>query len=192
MIDNFETIRNILDFSIKDTMYFVMILQRRKDIPELSKPCKKTRSYYIRSLEDFDKCKPSIIDECNLKKARAYINITPKSSQKVALLALKKISDQIYSEQYDTIHKVYDSACATCTPINKNTKYWMIDVDDKNTETIDNIMTQLNELKATNIHMIPTKNGFHIITNPFNVSLFKNIVNVEIKKQSDILLYYSG
>lgn len=44
--------------------------------PDMSISCKKSRSYYIRSMDDFDNAKQSIMNECDQKlelNSRAHI-----------------------------------------------------------------------------------------------------------------------
>jgi hypothetical protein len=60
MADNFDEIREFLDFTKPETMYYVQIFLRRKDDATCSKNCKTVRSYYIRSLQAYDDCRQSV------------------------------------------------------------------------------------------------------------------------------------
>jgi hypothetical protein len=52
----------VLSFPTPDAMYVVQVLQCRKDLAELTKASKLVRSYYLRSLDDFDRCRDGIVD----------------------------------------------------------------------------------------------------------------------------------
>ena len=210
MINNFDLIKTMLNFDNPDTMYFIQIFQRRKDIPELSKNCRKLLSYYIRSFDDFERRKESIIKECETRNARAYIDINAKDIKKVALYALKKTAEHIYNGEYDAVSNVYDTSCGNVSTLGK--KSWILDIDTHDEETIRKAINQVSlccletalqrivtcnkdevdklELETPeNPIILPTKNGVHIVTQPFNCSKFEKIENVDIMKQGITLLY---
>jgi hypothetical protein len=56
-IDNFEIIKQLLNFTDPKTMYIIQIIQRKKDLPELNKSSKMIHCYYIRSMQQFDEVK---------------------------------------------------------------------------------------------------------------------------------------
>ena len=70
---------------------------------------------------------------------------------------------------------------------------FLIDIDnietDKENIDISIIENHLKEIKAEVILKYPTKNGIHIITEPFNPNLFNNEFG-EIKKDALLLLDY--
>lgn len=104
-IDNFQQIATFLDFTVQNALYTVNIFQRRKDNPDLGKHSKLLKTYYIRSVNDLEKSKDSIIDVCNDKNARAYIDLNARDIEKVALYALKKTADHIANKEYDAVKK---------------------------------------------------------------------------------------
>ena len=60
MTNNFDQIRDLLKFE-SDYFYFIQIIQRKKENPELGANNRIIRSYNISSLEKFDKYKDEII-----------------------------------------------------------------------------------------------------------------------------------
>lgn len=186
-MDNFDNIKSILTFDNQDLFYFIQILQRKKDVPELTCSCKKIRSFYVHSIEDLDKCKDKIIDECNRNKARAYIDVNVKHVKKVALLALKKIAELIYEEHYEAVKNVYEYACGNVAAYGK--KLWVIDVDTKDDSTLEIVKRKLEEFVVDIKIMLETKHGFHFITDTFALNKFGNIENVEVKKHGHTILY---
>lgn len=187
MCDNFDTIRDFLNFDNINTLYFINIFQRRKDIPGLSKHAKLIKSYYIRSLSDFDKYKDSIIENCKLNQARAYIELNAKDTQKVALYAMKKTAELIYNGDYDVVKNVYNDSCGNSKCIGQ--KLWMIDIDSKEINTINKVKEQLLSLESEIRLILDTKNGVHIICTPFPLNKWESIDNVDIIKHATTLLY---
>lgn len=182
-VDNFQKIQKLLNFSNTNALYTINIFQRRKDIPDLSKHSKLIKTYYIRCIEDFNKCQESIVTLCNDKQARAYIDLNARDVEKVALYTLQKTADHIANKEYDAIQNVYLDACGNSPVLYK--KLWIIDVDTKNYETLNILKGKIEDI----LEIIPTKNGYHIICSPFNISNFQKIENVDIIKHCVTLLY---
>ena len=75
---------------------------------------------------------------------------------------------------------------------NESNKKWIIDMDT--TEDFQlRISTILNPIEPIGnkvLCKIPTKNGYHLITSPFNVEKFKKLFpEVDIHKDNPTLLY---
>ena len=188
MVDNFDSVRSVLAFENPDALYFVQLIQRRKDIPELDVTHRLVKSYYIRSASDFERVKESIIRECTLKQARAYIDLNAKDVKKVALLALNKTADLIYNAEYDAVRNVYDHSVGNASCLGE--KVWLIDVDTQDTGVLQQVCSQVKELGADIRLQVPSRNGFHVITTPFPVNKFNDIDDVDIQKhQARTLLY---
>ena len=88
MIDNFDQIRKILKFE-DDYFYFIQIIQRKKEHPELGSNNRIIRSYMISSEEKFDKNIMEIIHMCGAFNARAYIHLNRRKFSKIALECLR-------------------------------------------------------------------------------------------------------
>ena len=109
MTNNFDKIRNFLNFKNENDFYFIQIIKRRKENPDLKTNSKIVRDIYIYSLEDFDKKIDNIKYLCEVEKARAYIRLNKRDSKKVGLQMLKRIADLISSENYKSICNIYPS-----------------------------------------------------------------------------------
>lgn len=188
MVDNYEAVRSVLKFDDADSLYTIQLLQRRKDVPDLDKGCKKLRTYYIRKMEDYEKNRDSIVRECDAKKARAYIDLNAKDIKKVALLALKKTADLIYNNEFDAVKNAYDYACGNVCCLGQ--KKWLIDIDTLDTDTVREVCSQVTELGAEVVLQVPSKNGVHLVTTPFAVNKFKTTENVDIQKHHALTLLY--
>lgn len=186
-IDNFALIRSLLSFDDPTALYHVVILARRKDNPDLPHNAKRIRSYCLRSLEEYDRCHDSITNECQLRNARAYIDVSAKSNEKVALWALKKTAELIYDGQFDAVRHVYDSACASSKSI--GVKLWLIDIDVKSDEVVDCTQKAVIELGGEIRAVLPTRCGTHLITTPFPLNKLEVRPDVTILKRAQTLLY---
>lgn len=202
MIDNFELIKPLFYFNEANDMFFhCQIVQRAKD----HKPNKvkegAINTYLIRSMEHLDSLKDEIILLCEHYGARAYINVTGKDFEKVNKLMLSQLATYNTFDELSKINpkKILNSSIGE---IKSRIPKWIIDIDDISIK--DGVLEWLDKyyyigipphyytrdfyLKAT----IPTVQGCHLITIPFNCTEFtKNFPNVDVHKNSmGTLLYY--
>jgi len=68
--------------------------------------------------------------------------------------------------------------------------HFLIDVDDL--EKLNDVYSQIEDLGLEVCHETRTKNGMHILVKPFNISLWKEIENVEIKRDGLFHLWHFG
>lgn len=73
-------------------------------------------------------------------------------------------------------------------------KYWMIDIDTKEKDRVSEVIETIKKLRPdSHIRKLPTPNGFHLVTTPFNsLEYYKTISPeiAEIHKNSPILAYF--
>jgi hypothetical protein len=199
-IDNFELIKSLLNFKTEDDFYHLQILKRKKENPELGSNSYVVKTYYVTSVEHLDKKRDEIINLCQLHNARAYINLNPRSFEKMAFHALKKITDQIMNRDYKSVYKAYESVAGTYGT--GRDKTFLIDIDYKdlkdNLFRLDEIHAKIEELQTAAGHeplmnVIPTKNGYHLITRPFNIKLLEPLMYsgplFDIHKDNPTVLY---
>lgn len=197
MINNFSQLREMLDFSDPLGFYFLQIFKRRKDIPELERDMIHLRDYFITSLEQFDRLESRIIEECDRENARAYLRLNRRNAKKISFQVLKKVVDYISSENYGAVKNVFPSSCGE---INSETdRKWIVDIDWKdwiNRAEIEAVVIPLLEElqeecdREPLAKMIPTKNGIHIITRPFNLEKFcSKYPKVDVHKDNPTILY---
>ncbi len=150
------------------------------------------KSYYIKSIDHLEKNMDEIISICDFHQARAYINLNVRSFEKIAFHLMKKISDILMNKDWKSCRNAYDSVCGTYGT-GKN-KLWVVDVDDI-TSIDSNIPMLLRSLinetgQEPTIIKIPTLNGYHYITNPFDSSKFLKVYpNIDIHKNNPTILY---
>lgn len=201
-INNFDIIRRLLKFDDKDDFYFLQIIQRKKDgniVPSANNGYRTIKTYYIRSLEDFDRRKEAIVQLCKQNNARAYINLNVRNAREVALTAAKAYIDLVREDRCSQGHRIYDHVCGV-TPKMGVKKKWIVDIDDLTKEQVNIIcdkicrcrskykITDMRYLKTLSedlydniIAEIPTAHGVHIITHGFDVGRFREILEQTTK-----------
>ena len=233
-MNNFEQIEGILNFENGNDFYFLNILKRRKDNPDMVKDVKVIKSFYINSLQELQDIKDRIISICDEENARAYIRLNRRNHRHISVeilkhfvslikndpntydVSLKSVIDitQLISEnKFDDIkhyiksldYKRYDSICGS-SPCDKD-KTWIVDIDyvegelgSKGVKTEPWDIDEINELliklqsetkKEPLMLKIPTKNGYHLITRPFNLQTFGDQYRsrIDVHKDNPTLLY---
>jgi len=193
MVDNFSEIRSILNFDCSDDYYFVQIIVRAKDDKSLGSNNKLIKSYAIKSKEYLDKVESEIKSLCKTFNARAYIHLTKRSFKKVALLMMKELCDRITNDQCHEINRAFNSASGVYN--DAKAKTWVVDIDIKDNrryvnDLINFIDRQCEPIGLKFINLIPTPNGVHIITKPFNAVQFSaKYPNIDIHKNNPTILY---
>jgi hypothetical protein len=197
MIDNFERIAPLLDFKSPDDYYFIQIIKRRKDNPEMTQSTHKVCSFTITSVEKLWKMKDDIVNICKAIKGRAYLNLNKKSFYKSTMFMLTELAKGISCGQLRNDH-LFDSASGSVNAPDAS-KVWILDIDDPewydiNIVELRDILSKIEPLEKNKIlTTIPTKNGCHILTTPFNLASFTALKpewkDVGIHKNNPTLLY---
>jgi hypothetical protein len=191
IVDNFNQINSLLAFNSSKEFYFLQIIKRRKDNPGLSRDQKLIRNYYLYE-NDLLKLRDSIIESCVSNNARAYIRLNRRNDEIVALHMNKVLADYLYQGEYKACQHLYDTCCGISH--SEKHKKWIIDLDDR----IDSQIKWWKEKLEDNfIDILPTLNGYHIITHAFNTKEFKeryygNAIMPDLHKDNPTLLYYEN
>lgn len=196
MINNFEQIKSMLKFE-DDYFYFIQIIQRKKEIPELGSNNRIIRSYMISSLEKLEKNEPEIIQMCQMFNARAYIHLNRRKWSRITLECLKHNAELIANGQHEGIKSSLETVIGrhNCEP--KGEKTWIVDIDTHDEETqrkIQLIITNCEPISNKVVANMPTKNGSHLITKPFNSAKFYKYLRLQgdvpdIHKDNPTVLY---
>lgn len=206
-IDNFAIFRDHLDFvDTKLDRYVIHILRRSKDLPahlknELgaNESQRLIKTYYIDSLEYFDRKIPAIKELCVANNARAYIIVQPKDNFECLLNLGEKILETIRNKNY-SVKPEHLIKQAYCEWHKTRKKQWILDLDNDSMieyklgamvfggprkiiekkwtrdEVIELVRSELRAIgkDENELYVVPTRNGCHIITSPFNLqSAFK-------------------
>ena len=196
-VNNFELIKPLLKWEDANDFYFVQILKRKKDNPDEEFYKTVIASYYVSSMESFEKLFPEMVVIAKFRKARIYINLNRRNYEEVGLQMIKKVADAIVNKSWKDIRNAYNSVCGSFQ-YEKNKK-WIIDTDGYTSEQIQKMKNLILELGGTIYLTLPTVNGMHLITSSFNTLDFtkKCQDNIsmsvpDIQRNSPTLLYYSN
>lgn len=197
-INNLDLIIPYLEFSNENEFYFIQILKRRKENPNMKKNVKLVKTFHIFSEEHLLGKIKEIQDLCNFYNARAYIDLNKKDLEKTATLMLKKLSNVFINKDYHSLKSIFDSSCGEHS-IEKERK-WLIDVDTKDIlfvrELVENIEKCESSYSKIFINFMSTLNGYHLITYPFNVKELQpfqcEYPYFEVLKNCNVLLYYKN
>ena len=202
-IDNFDAIREHLRFDKPGDIYVVHVMFRVKDLrndadKQMYLSHEETqrliKTYYVDSLEYFDRKRPAMIDLANQNKARVYFTMTCKNRITCNRIIAKKIIDEIDNPNVRYDHLIRSAVCGCHI---SDYKWWTLDVDNDTVVTVKswdgeswnadetlNLMSIKDMVKSemaklvdetktrsgSEIFEVPTKNGCHIMTPPFNRS----------------------
>ena len=208
IIDNTEKIKKLIAGCQPGEFYMLQILHRSKDgktkyEPEDKKISQQTvKTYYISSPEYLEYKMNEIKDLCELFNARAYINPNKKSWKQVSLKSLEILATAIAKadtdpNMYKDVKTIMDSACGQTGSCDGN-KIWIVDVDTKDNDELNNISVAINKCHPFEgekiVDVIPTLHGYHILSKPFNKMEFKQFYTkqIDLHDNNPTLLYYNS
>jgi hypothetical protein len=123
-------------------------------------------------------------------KARAYIHIQKQNHSDVSLEMMVALANKIRNGQHNQ-KNLFDSVVGQLKTLEKR---WIVDIDTKDPATVLKIKGVIDNVcrpeGVKTIDLIPTKSGFHYITERFDVMEFKkHYPDVDIQKKNPTLLY---
>ena len=201
MVNNIHKVRKLISFDDEFDFYFVQILKRRKDNPDLKRDMVVIANYHIESFEQYDSLIPHIVNICEAENARAYFRINRRNYKHLSYHMLKKVVDVIASGMVKSLKGTFDSVAGKHH--SDKDKKWIVDIDWVDIYSLDNpegfyveevklmvLGLQSETKKEPLVTVIPTKNGLHLITRPFNLKKFKDeFPMIDVHKDNPTLLY---
>ena len=198
MINNLDIIKSLLNFEQEGDFYMLYIFKRKKDQPEGERDnhqsVRTIKTYCIESVEYLEKRYDEIMQLCEMFKARAYIHVQKQNHKDVSLEMMMALAQKIRDGQHN--HKnLFDSVVGQ---LKTHEKRWIVDVDNKDENGLLKILHIINNVKPYKedpkvIKVIPTKNGYHLITDRFDVMEFQKYFLggdvPDIQKKNPTLLY---
>lgn len=194
MINNLEIIKPLLNFENKGDFYMLYVFKRKKDQPEGERDnhqsVRTIKTYCIESIDHLERRLSEIQDLCEMFKARAYIHVQKQNHLDVSLNMMVQLAQRIQDGNHNQ-KGLFDSVVGQ---IKTHEKRWIVDIDTKDSpfvfEVIDFIKGIRPEGKKHEA-IIPTKNGFHLITSRFDVKAFgEKYPEIDIQRKNPTLLYY--
>lgn len=192
MINTLEQIKPFLVFPSEDIFYDLQIIQRRKENPDMETNHRTVKHYSIKSIEHLERVLPEIIKICDVLNARACINLNRRSFEFLAKQMLKKIPDIYLADSYMTMGSAYESLIGLYTAEPKDLRKWIVDIDIDSVAVVIEVQEFIkkNNPKVKIWTILKTKNGFHLITTPFRVDVFrKKYIEHEIHRNNPVNLY---
>lgn len=191
MIDNIKLILPFLKFESKDDFYYLQILQRKKENPQLGSNSRVIKNYYIISeeylLDRYDEIKKL----CEIFNARAMIRLNKRSFEKVGFKCMTNLANTMANKEYSFLKASYDRACGLGH--NDNEKKWILDIDIINEEFDREVQLFINNIIPAGGKILgnfKSKNGHHLITKPFNLQEFsQKYPEIEVHKDNPTNLY---
>jgi hypothetical protein len=213
MIDNLNLIKPLLNFDDEDDFYMLYVFKRKKDqsTDKANHQSVRTiRSYCIKSVEQLEERYDEIKMLCEIFKARAYIHIQKQNHKDVSLDMMVTLAERIKCGQHKQ-QGLFDTVVGQMKTYEKR---WIVDIDTKDDSIVESIINNIDNCKPIRsrafvttysggtvnysldiitkvIQKIPTKSGYHLITEKFDVQEFKkHYPDVDIQKKNPTLLYY--
>lgn len=197
MLDNLEQIKSLLNYEKPGDFYMLYVLKRKKDQPEGERDnhqsVRTIKTYCIESIEHLEKRYDEIKQLCEMFKARAYIHVQKQNHHDVSLNMMVQLAQRIQDGNLKQ-QGLFDSVVGQ---IKTQEKRWIVDIDTKDEEAVNRIARVVDLMKPEGPKIeavIPTKNGYHLITKRFDVLSFNKILNLQgdvpdIQKKNPTLLY---
>jgi hypothetical protein len=193
MIDNIEHIKKLLNFEEKGDFYMLYVFKRKKDQPEGERDnhqsVRTIKSYCVDSIEYLEKRYDEIKQLCEMFKARAYIHVQKQNHRDVSLNMMVALAQRIQ----DGNHKQQGLFDSVVGQLKTYEKRWVVDIDVSDYHAVYEITKFISTLKPEGPKVesvIPTKNGYHLITNKFDVKTFsEKYPEISVQKKNPTLLY---
>jgi hypothetical protein len=193
MIDNIELIKPLLNFSEPGDFYMLYIFIRKKDQPEGERDnhqsVRTIKTYCVDSIPYLEKRYDEIKQLCEMFKARAYIHVQKQNHKDVSLNMLATLAERIR----DGVNKQQGLFDSVVGQIKTYEKKWVVDVDIKDLEFTEELIKFINGLRPEGSKcevVIPTKNGYHLITKRFDVKTFsEKYPGIDIQRKNPTLLF---
>jgi hypothetical protein len=194
MIDNIQLIKPLLNFENEGDFYMLYVFKRKKDQPEKERDnhqsVRTIKTYCVDSIEYLEKKYDEIKKLCEVFNARAYIHVQKQNHNDVSLDMMVSLAERIKNGVKNQ-KGLFESVVGQ---MKTNEKRWIIDIDTKDTKELVRLIETLTITRPDGDKLeklIPTKNGYHLITKRFDVEMFRNVFpHIDIQKKNPTLLYY--
>ncbi len=201
MIDNLSQIKTLLSFEKPGEFYMLYVFKRKKDQLDGERDnhqsVRTIKAYCIDNLDYLEKRYDEIKQLCELFKARAYIHVQKQNHNDVSLNMMVALAERIRNGQTNQ-KNLFDSVVGQLKTYEKR---WIVDIDGVSIDAFAHnpkqieIRSYINELqqeadRSQEMTFVRTREGFHIITAPFNLQKFKQrYPEIDVQKKNPTLLY---
>jgi hypothetical protein len=193
MIDNIDLIKPLLNFTDDGDFYMLYVMKRKKDQPEGERDnhqsVRTIKTYCIDNIDYLDKRYDEIKMMCEIFKARAYIHVQKQNHKEVSLEMMSLLANRI-KNGVNLQKNLFDTVVGQ---LKTSEKRWIVDIDTKDWMSVLSIKQFIDECRPVGDKVesiIPTKNGYHLITKRFDSLEFsKKYPNIDLQKKNPTLLY---
>jgi hypothetical protein len=194
MINNLNIIKPLLNFENDGDFYMLYIFKRKKDQDEGEKDnhqsVRTIKTYCVSSINYLEKRYPEIIQLCEIFKARAYIHVQKQNHKDISISMMVELAQRIQNGVTNQFG-IFESVVGQLKTYEKR---WVVDIDLKDFDYVLNVSNFINKLRPEGDKVeavLPTKDGFHLITKRVDVLEFlKKYPMITIQKKNPTLLYY--
>lgn len=212
LVDNFDKVKNVVQWKPEQTYYKFVALIRAKDYKDGERPVlfdKEKQECFVRQWlvdneEYFERVKEDMKTVVEMFKCRLYMTLDRKSTMKTLLAARDVINRQLDSylgvKEPQVSVKMFNKLVPSVTQLaessDKEGRRWMFDVDTKNEDVLKAVKELCGEYY---LETFETKNGYHVVANKkFDANGLLRLVqngytntNVEKLKLTSLALFHN-
>lgn len=176
LVDNFDKVKNVVQWKPEQTYYKFVALIRAKDYKDGERPVlldKEKQDCFVRqwlvdSEEYFDRVKEDMKTVVEMFRCRLYMTLDRKSTMKTLIAARDVVNRQLDSylgvKEPQVSVKMFNKLVPSVTQLaessDRDGRRWMFDVDTKDV----NVLNVVKKLCGTDyLESFETKNGYHVV-----------------------------
>lgn len=176
LVDNFDKVKNVVQWKPEQTYYKFVALIRAKDYKDGERPVlldKEKQECFVRqwlvdSEEYFDRVKEDMKTVVEMFRCRLYMTLDRKSTMKTLIAARDVVNRQLDSylgvKEPQVSVKMFNKFVPSVTQLaessDRDGRRWMFDVDTKDVNVL-NVVKKLCGIDY--LESFETKNGYHVV-----------------------------
>lgn len=176
IVDNFDKVKNVVQWKPEQTYYKFVALIRAKDYKDGEFPVlldKEKQEYFVRQWlvdneEYFERVKEDMKTVVEMFKCRLYMTLDRKSTMKTLIAARDVINRQLDSylgvKEPQVSVKMFNKLVPSVTQLaessDRDGRRWMFDVDTKDVNVLNVVKKLCGEFY---LETFETKNGYHVV-----------------------------
>lgn len=176
IVDNFDKVKNVVQWKPEQTYYKFVALIRAKDykdgeFPVLLDKAKQecfVRQWLVDNEEYFERVKEDMKTVVEMFKCRLYMTLDRKSTMKTLIAARDVINRQLDSylgvKEPQVSVKMFNKLVPSVTQLaessDRDGRRWMFDVDTKDVNVLNVVKKLCGEFY---LETFETKNGYHVV-----------------------------
>ena len=204
MVNNFDQIEKLLEFSNDGDFYLVRVYK----VDESKNGDYNIKDFGITSIENLNEVKNQIIELCIMNGAHAYIYLNRRNFKSVGLKMIGKISESMAMENYADIQEAYRFSCLESHSEPEESEKWSLELFDFTEEedhfvqgVLGAISPEGPKVKASvpGTQLSELQSSLNLVTNQFDSALFfekyheiwKTAKTIFLEKDAQVLLFHA-